>query len=463
MLISDFYVSSHLNVKMFGAVGDGVNDDTAAIQAAIDTFSAGKGSVWFPQGTYKVTSTITVAQDRIHLLGAGVHSTTINFVPTGDDTCIECSKGASVIYQGSIRDMAFISSDTTYNKVAINVIDGSGYVVENIASTSWSGGGAGSTGIQVNGREFGLFRNLYIGADRPLVIGTNPNSAAIGIDQHHFPDCYFTGKDTDAYPIVEILDDVVLTQVTFDGAQAWVNGSYGLYWNYTGSVVSNGLQLENVRWEGQSNASGYLVYLNRTTAYLNNVYIKSCYGGLDINGFYLRLIDRVTLDHVYYVSSTLKGIDFDSAVGEVILRNCLWQTGSTATIAGHTLVSCAPYITGATYNTATWTSASSKVIFTNCKQGSEAVTLVDNAVLDLTPYLSTGILIVTDNHETAALIQLMGSNHTTHIMSNPDGNYTAAAGSDGYANVYWSAGNSRYELENKFGATHTFRLTMLGS
>lgn len=48
------------NVMGYGAVGDGVADDTAEIQAAVDAaIDAGGGTVYFPTGTYKVTAAIT--------------------------------------------------------------------------------------------------------------------------------------------------------------------------------------------------------------------------------------------------------------------------------------------------------------------------------------------------------------------------------------------------------------------
>jgi len=48
------------DVRAFGAVGDSVTDDTAAIQAAMDFVEAqGGGTLFFPRGTYIITSTIT--------------------------------------------------------------------------------------------------------------------------------------------------------------------------------------------------------------------------------------------------------------------------------------------------------------------------------------------------------------------------------------------------------------------
>ena len=49
-----------VNVKDFGAVGDGLTDDTAAIQAALDSAPAIGKAVFFPTGTYRTTSALTV-------------------------------------------------------------------------------------------------------------------------------------------------------------------------------------------------------------------------------------------------------------------------------------------------------------------------------------------------------------------------------------------------------------------
>jgi len=77
--------SGEVNVKWFGAVGDGTTDDTAAIQAAIDSLGtytwkgsaaateaqATGGLVFFPSGKYKISSTIWLP-GNIRLQGAKV-------------------------------------------------------------------------------------------------------------------------------------------------------------------------------------------------------------------------------------------------------------------------------------------------------------------------------------------------------------------------------------------------------
>lgn len=63
----------------YGAVGDGVADDTAAVQAAINTGKA----VYFPSGTYKVTSALSFNQADVAYYGDGKNSSYIMLSGSG--------------------------------------------------------------------------------------------------------------------------------------------------------------------------------------------------------------------------------------------------------------------------------------------------------------------------------------------------------------------------------------------
>ena len=74
-----------VNVRDFGAVGDGVVDDTAAIQAAINSLTgasssgefggAGAGQVFLPKGSYKVTN--LTMKSNVSIRGAGYRATAL--------------------------------------------------------------------------------------------------------------------------------------------------------------------------------------------------------------------------------------------------------------------------------------------------------------------------------------------------------------------------------------------------
>jgi|688.fasta_scaffold181946_3 hypothetical protein len=54
-----------VNVQDFGAVGDGVADDSGAIQAAIDSLSSNGGTVYFPPGDYVIANTIIASSANV--------------------------------------------------------------------------------------------------------------------------------------------------------------------------------------------------------------------------------------------------------------------------------------------------------------------------------------------------------------------------------------------------------------
>ena len=70
-----------VSVIDYGAVGDGVTDDTAAIQAAINAISSTGGLVYIPPGIYKTTASITIP-NGITLQGASFNKQTSRISPT---------------------------------------------------------------------------------------------------------------------------------------------------------------------------------------------------------------------------------------------------------------------------------------------------------------------------------------------------------------------------------------------
>ncbi len=79
---ADFIDSVHtevFNVKAFGAKGDGVTDDTTAIQATIDAVSTSSGVVYFPPGNYLISATLKqkAAHSDLVMVGAGAELVTI--------------------------------------------------------------------------------------------------------------------------------------------------------------------------------------------------------------------------------------------------------------------------------------------------------------------------------------------------------------------------------------------------
>lgn len=99
-----------VSVKDFGAVGDGVANDTVAIEAAIAYAATAQGgaignSVYFPTGTYLISNTI-VMPNRVGLQGANGRGVVIKPHSTfADSYMFHAVNGTSSMFGSWIKDM----------------------------------------------------------------------------------------------------------------------------------------------------------------------------------------------------------------------------------------------------------------------------------------------------------------------------------------------------------------------
>lgn len=63
-----YIVKDYVTPQMFGAVGDGITDDTTAFQSAID-YCGSHGIELFAIGRYLISSTLTIKNSGLHILG----------------------------------------------------------------------------------------------------------------------------------------------------------------------------------------------------------------------------------------------------------------------------------------------------------------------------------------------------------------------------------------------------------
>jgi hypothetical protein len=93
-----------VSVTDFGAVGNGTSDDTTAIQTAITQAAAAGKSLFFPNGTYLISS-LTVPANS-YLYGESQEGVILRKTGTTDVNLITCSGGNQVIRQMTLDNMS---------------------------------------------------------------------------------------------------------------------------------------------------------------------------------------------------------------------------------------------------------------------------------------------------------------------------------------------------------------------
>jgi len=129
-------LESVYSVKSSGAKGDGIADDTAAIQATIDAAGkAGGGIVFFPKGAYRTTSALKCSSHHIALAGVG-HASALR--PVGDFDTIRFG-GKGHLYGNRVQDLLLDEAGKTGGHCLVGDHVAQFHAMRVYAGSGWNG------------------------------------------------------------------------------------------------------------------------------------------------------------------------------------------------------------------------------------------------------------------------------------------------------------------------------------
>lgn len=203
-------VATVINVKTYGAEGDGTADDSLAVQSAIDAVQlAGGGIIYFPQGIYKCNTGLTVTGTGVSFLGEGWNqsTTTVGSIIKAGGTFTDLLNVSSAGERFAMTDMSLDGAGTATNLLTVDALNcqftrcygrrpassGSGFNVTSNGTSAWftncrfnGANQSGVIGFAINGTDSTMLGCKAVNCLDGVTYGS---SASGGIQQgcHHTP------------------------------------------------------------------------------------------------------------------------------------------------------------------------------------------------------------------------------------------------------------------------------------
>lgn len=290
------------NVRHFGAVGDGLTDDTIAIQNAVDaayqdavnapSYAAG-GVVYFPSGYYKVTTIAKTwtAGVPITFRGDGIVNTNISNISPNTEPIFNfnCETDPTITYL-RIEHMTLASNEADCNCLVIE-----GHALFTVDSVRCIGG---PVGIDLDGAIIGTIQNSELYVPK---IGIQARKSTIGTNHVSIRDCVIRGCLT-----------------------------YGIYLEGGGGFLIDHCDIESNGTSGDKSTGAIRIGSNigHDSGY-GIITIRDCWfesnKGYDVYNAGVSAKAVVTIENCLSVAGE-KGIYFDGGVTapKLALRNCVW-------------------------------------------------------------------------------------------------------------------------------------------
>jgi hypothetical protein len=300
-----------VSVKDFGAVGDGVADDTLAIQAAIDAASR----IYFPEGDYKITDqaggyALLISAGNKHLVGAGLEVANLVYTSSAiNRPAIKVT--ASDVHFESLR----IDGTANATKAAQTRANCDGIDFLNVSECS-------VRFCQIIGGHYGIYFDndtaLYDNNDHNIAEGNIlRNFQSTGLIAHKAQYLLVQGNDAqdcknDGFKISE---GTQFSRILGNTSRNNDRDGFDVYSGFIESVLDGNVaednQLQGYEIKGTFGVDDYVV---RNSVISNNVATRNGLGGTH-PGFSIISVRNCTFDGNISVSNTGSGFDFNTVQG----------------------------------------------------------------------------------------------------------------------------------------------------
>lgn len=314
-LVAELIFEDAINVKQFGAKGDGVTDDTEAIQKAIDCGISKNLSVYIDKNTYLISGTLLINTDNFKLHCDG----TLN--ATDGNTLIDVSGNFNTIYIEKLKSsnrsgIGFLSKGKLANcNITINNIDDFEKGISLDTSLNTTGGILynhfkstqiiADKCIYLNGNNKYVNQNYFYmgGLMGNVAITTEKITSEIGeYNGNCFYDCGFENLKT-ALDLNDALNNVFENFRLFESITGSIfiklhNSKKNLF---RSNITSALLQNQNIQDDiiSRKNANIFECFITQ----FNNSNSQYCSKALSYNG-YFEVIENVDLPNKYSFSNS---------------------------------------------------------------------------------------------------------------------------------------------------------------
>lgn len=184
-----------VNVKDYGAKGDGTTDDTGAIQNAINTvYTAGGGTVVIPEGIFRVSSLTRLwgSSVSVNIVGSGMASTVLKKLGGDNSPIFDFSAVNPVDILSCIKDLKIVGNINNSDGIRVNTL--SKFLIDNVAvlSCDKAVNNLGSGTFTINNclftdNNYGLYSRkstvgAYYGNNITILSSRFINNGILGVD-----------------------------------------------------------------------------------------------------------------------------------------------------------------------------------------------------------------------------------------------------------------------------------------